>query len=127
MKLLLVALFGSLLSTSAALGTLHPGSIEPMVDKAISYNFGGIPINSSKSANFIFKNYGTRTLYLRSLWIMGSAITGTSNCPTQIEPEQTCLTRVTATPWSEGSFIGRVIYVFPDFNYHIELYGWGVR
>jgi len=107
--------------------TLGDKPLKTQYDRYYYYNFGSVPVNFSRYADFTLRNVGNQPVYLRGVFIIGSAFWAWSNCPPYLFPGQACLTRVEFRPWHEGSFNGRLRFAFPTDNIYIDLFGWATR
>lgn len=113
--------------TEPAEVTVNPRNIEAQSRDYYYYNFGNVRVNWSRYADIYLRNTGYEPLYIRGVFIAGTAFWAWSYCPKVLYPGQSCLTRVEFRPWYEGAFSGTLRYQFPHGSIWVDLYGWGTR
>ncbi len=96
-------------------------------DQYYNYNFGQVPVNQMRSAQFTLTSTGNQPLYLNSVRLYGQGFYGNTNCPYVLPPGCRCDAWVDFRPWYEGGYNGQLIFSTSAGNFIVNLYGWGVR
>ncbi|WP_413586527.1 hypothetical protein [Bdellovibrio sp. HCB274] len=131
MKLILVALFASILpqisfaQAQAEIEMIQPASLVSG-DQYYNYNFGSTFVNSRKYVDFTLTSTGDEPLEFKQLGIAGAAFNAYTNCPTVIPVGQKCTVRATFWPSDKRSYSGRLYLVFAHGRSIINLYGRGI-
>ena len=89
------------------------------------YNFGSVTVHYRESADFVFRNRSSRSVYFNNITISGSAYRAYSGCPYRLNPGNSCVTRVDFVPWYEGYHYGRLGFWYNGGNIIIDLQGYG--
>lgn len=90
------------------------------------YSFGNQSIHYSQWTYFTLRNNGAEPLYIRGVFIIGSAFDAWTNCPINLPPQRSCLTRVEFRPWYVGFFSGQLRFAYTNDSTYVDLSGWGV-
>lgn len=104
----------------------YPGNPNPG-NQYYNYNFGQVPVNSVRSANFYLRSTGSGNLYLNRIDLYGQGFYGNANCPHVLPPGYQCNVWVQFRPWYQGSYSGQLIFRTSAGNFIVNLYGWGTR
>lgn len=96
-------------------------------DQYYYYDFGQVPVNTSRSARFTLTSTGSQPLYINNVQLYGQGFFSNSNCPFVLPPGCRCEAWVDFRPWCEGNYNGQLIFSTNAGNYIVNLCGWGVR
>jgi|GEM_PF-1035506 hypothetical protein len=89
------------------------------------YNFGSVTVHYRESADFVFRNRSSSSVYFNNITVSGSAYRAYSGCPYRLSPGSSCVTRVDFVPWYEGYHYGRLGFWYNGGNIIIDLQGYG--
>ena len=123
MKFMVFAL--SLFISANVFAQVHVGALA--IDRT-SYDFGWVPLMSSRSVTFTISNTGTTDLVPEGTFISGSGYSASHTCTRTLKPQETCRALIRFEPFFEGLQVGTFeTYFSGDTGVVIRLWGRGQR
>jgi len=99
----------------------------PSYDHYYTYNFGRVPINTTRSTYLRLNSTGPGNLFLYSINISGAGFYAQANCSQVLPPGASCLVYVQFSPWYVGRYQGQLVFATSAGNFIVNLYGTGRR
>ena len=88
----------------------QPPPSGPNYGKTYQYDFGQVPINSSRWVRFTLRSNGPGPLYVNQVALYGQGFFGRTSCPYILYPGQICEAVVEFRPWCQGGCGGQLIF-----------------
>lgn len=90
-----------------------------------NYNFGNIPVNSSRHHRFNLTNDTGKPVFISNVALWGNGFRGWNHCYGWLYPWQRCSTQVEFHPWYQGSYSGQLAFYVSSGNIFVNLWGIG--
>lgn len=123
MKAFMLAL--SVLVSNIAVAEIQIGSL---AIHQTSYDFGWVPLMSTRTVTFTISNTGTTDLTPEGTFISGASYSATHTCTQVLKPNEACRATIRFEPFFEGLQVGTFeTYFSGDAGVVIRLWGTGQR
>lgn len=106
----------------------HIQQVEASGTQYLSYYFGDVWLNSSRSVTYTVTNYSANNLTFQSAQVSGASYSAYHTCGGVIPPQGQCEFRVEFRPLMEGTWHGRFeLHFVENSSIEVSFSGNGIR